>query len=72
MQLAYVFWNRIIKIKRFPKKVILNKNKLFILIYQKIIITKLGIKLKLLIVYYLKINKQIKKVNTILKIYLRY
>ena len=53
----YIFLDKVIKIRKFLKKIISNQNRLFILLFWKIFLKEKGIKIKLLIIYYPQINK---------------
>ena len=61
--LAYIFLKFIHSNYRLLKKIISNKNKLFILRFWKLLINQLEIKYKFSTVYYSQINKQTERLN---------
>ena len=72
IQLGYIFLDRVVRIYGFPKEIILDRDKLFILSYWKTITVQLGVKQKLSIVYYLETDRQTERINRTLKGYLKY
>ena len=56
-------FNRLIYYYKLLKKIINNRNKLFISNYKTILILFLKIRLKLSIIYYLKTNRWAKRIN---------
>ena len=71
-QFEYIVLNKLIKYHKLSKKIINNKNKLFIFHYWKTLILLLNIKFKFFITYHSKIDNQTKRMNQILKQYLRH
>ena len=64
--------NKLIKYYKLSKKIINDRNKLFIFHYWKTLISLLNIKFKFFTIYHLKIDNQTKRMNQILKQYLRH
>ena len=71
-QFEYIILNKIIKYPELSKKIINDKNKLFIFNSWKTLISLLNIKFKFFTIYHSKIDDQTKRINQILKQYLRY
>ena len=71
-QMAYLFLDRVVRIRGFPKEIILNRDSLFTSKFWKTLAAKTSIKLKFSITYHLKTDKQTEKMNRTLKQYLRY
>ena len=71
-QLKYVVFNRLIQYQEISKKIINDKNKLFIFNYWKTLLSMLKIKFKMSITFHSQTNKQTKRTNQNLKQYLRH
>ena len=69
-QLAQVFLDRIICYYSILELIISNRDKLFILNYQTMLLAAIGTKKKLLTAYYLQIDRQTKRTNQTIEIYL--
>ena len=63
MQLGYLYINRIIRYHKHPRKIINNRDKLFILFYWNILITAFKIKFKILMVYHPQTDSQTEQIN---------
>ena len=70
--LAYTFIKNIIENYGTPREIISNKDKLFISNFWQLFIKNFGTKQKMLIIFYLQINSQTKKINQIVEQYLRH
>ena len=71
-QLKYIVLNKLITYYELLKKIINDKNKLFISNYWKTLILLLNVKLRFFTTYYSQIDDQTKRMNQILKQYLRH
>ena len=72
VQLAYLFLDKVVKIRGFPEEIISDRDKLFTSAYWKTIIGELGVKVKLSTAYYPQIDRQTERINRTLKTYLRH
>jgi hypothetical protein len=70
-ELAYTFLRRIVANHRLLRKIILDRNKLFILKFWQALTAKIGIKIKLSTVFYPQTDKQIERMNQNMEQYLR-
>ena len=71
-QLKYIVLNRLIKYHKLFKKIINDRNKVFIFNYWKTLISLLNVKLRLFTAYHSQIDHQTKKINQFLKQYLEH
>ena len=71
-ELGYVFLDRIVRLYRLLKLIISDRDKLFILVFQKTLIGTIGVKLKLSIAFHPITDSQTERINQILEVYLRY
>ena len=62
-ELAYAFIKIVISQHGLPDKIILNRDKLFILKFWKLLIVQLGANYKLSIAFYPQIDEQIERLN---------
>ena len=62
-KLAYAFIKIVVSQYKLLNKIILNRDKLFILNFWKLLIAQLEANYKLFIAFYPQINKQIKRLN---------
>jgi len=69
--LTYTFLRMIVANHDLSDEIILNRNKLFTLKFWKLLVNQLKIHLKLSTTYHSQMNKQMKRMNQILKQYLR-
>ena len=69
--IAQLFLDYIWKLHGLPKTIISNKGSQFVFIFWKELTTQLYIKVLLSIVYYLEMDGQTERVNTIIKQYIR-
>jgi hypothetical protein len=70
--LAYMFIRVIVTNYNALEKIISDKNKFFISKFWKIFIVLLGIKRKLSTSFYTQTDRQIKRINQTIEIYIRY
>ena len=71
-QITYIFLDRVVRYKGFPKEIITDRDKLFTSKFWKILTAEAGIKARFSTAYYPETNKQTKKINKTLKQYLRH
>ena len=62
-ELVYIFLRRIVANYGFLKKIILDRDKLFILKFWQVLIAKIGIKIKLSIIFHPQTDRQTEKIN---------
>ena len=62
-ELAYIFLRRIVANHGLPRKIILDRNKLFTSKFWQILTAKIGIKIKLLTAFYPQTDGQTEKIN---------
>ena len=72
VKLAYVFLDRVVREKGFPKEVISDRDRLFTSGYWKTMVASSGIKLKLSTAYHPETDGQTERTNRTLKEYLRH
>ena len=70
--MKYIVLDKLIKYHELSKKIINDKDKLFIFNYWKTLILLLNVKFKFFTTYHSKIDHQTKRMNQILKQYLRH
>ena len=70
-QLAYIFLDRVVRLRGFPKETITDRDKLFTSAYWKTIVGETGIKQKLSTAYHPETDGQTERTNRTVKIYLR-
>ena len=71
-QLKYIVLNKLIKYHKLFKELTNDRNKLFIFNYWKTLILLLNVKFRFFTTYYSQIDDQTKRMNQILKQYLRH
>jgi hypothetical protein len=71
-KLVYIFLRRIVANYKFLKKMILDRDKLFILKFWQALTAKIGTRAKLLIVFHPQTDGQIERINQNMEQYLRY
>ena len=62
-QTAWIILDRVIRHHRILKTIISDKDKIFINNFWKTLMTEIGLKIKLSIVYYSQTNRQTEKIN---------
>ena len=72
VQLAYLFLDKVVKIRRFPEEIISDRDKLFTSAYWKTITGESGVKVKLSTAYHPQTDGQTERTNRTLKTYLRH
>ena len=60
--LVYIILNKLVRDYRLPKVVILDRDKLFILNFQKSLTKRLGIKYRILSIYCLDLDEQVERI----------
>jgi hypothetical protein len=70
-ELAYIFLRRIIANYKFLKKIILDRDKLFILKFWQALTAKIGTRIKLSTVFHPQIDGQTERINQNMEQYLR-
>jgi hypothetical protein len=72
IKLGYIFLDRIIRNRGFPKEIISDRDKLFTSAYWKTVLGETGIKLKLSSAYHPETDGQTERANRTIKTYLRH
>ena len=62
-QLGFILLDRLVRDYNVPELITLDRDKLFTLSYQKTLIALIKTKLRILIAYYLQIDRQIERIN---------
>ena len=63
LQIAYILLDRVVREYRIPKIITLDRDKLFILNFQKTLVATLRVKLRMSTAYYLQTDSQTKRIN---------